>query len=221
MKIKSGILGLVAVALMSTSAMASDLKLGGEVGMGTDYISRGYSLTDGDPQIFGRLEARGLPYGFTTGVWASNAEVGGANSEWGFYVANSQEVGGGLTVGGDAYYYTYPGNDGNDYWEFGLNANYDFGYADLTGAVYWSPEYYGWNGDGWYKTVTLTVPVVDSFSVYGTGGHQAIDGLNNTWDYGFGVLYTVDAYTVNVGWNGYDTRGADDSRVVSKVSYAF
>ncbi len=222
---KNKVFGLVGTALvavlMAGAAHASDVKLSGTAGMSTDYISRGYSFTSGDPQVFANVQAN-FAEGFNAGVWGSNVDLGTGNSEFGFYVGNTREYGN-LTVGLDAYYYTYPDVNNIDYWEFGAHAGYDFDVATLGGSLYYSPNYFADTGAGWYKTVTLTVPVTDRVALYGTGGHQSLNCGPNAWDYGVGVTYEfVDGYSLDLGWNGVDDKfGGDDNRVTATLTASF
>ena len=96
-----------------------------------------------------------------------------------------------------------------DFNEFGLVVGYDFGVAQLQGAVRYSPNFFGNSGIAWYKWGQLTVPLSFiklnenvSFKLFGAIGNQYIErfinygiGHDNYWDWqvGLGVsLYGVD-----------------------------
>jgi len=128
------------------------------------------------------------------------------------------------------------------YNEFYLWAGYDFGVAQLAGAVAWSPSYYADGGAAWYKSAELTVPL--GFLPFGRElglkgfaslGNQYIERYftsgylsDNYWDWEIGLrarLWQVDVALSYVDTN-LDPVGCSNSRncearVVFKISKTF
>ena len=92
-----------------------------------------------------------------------------------------------------------------DFNEFGLVAGYDFGLAQLQGAVRYSPNFFANSGVAWYKWAQLTVPLPFinfneniAFKVFGTIGNQYVQRFtnygipsNNYWDWQIGLTANV------------------------------
>ena len=92
-----------------------------------------------------------------------------------------------------------------DFNEFGLVVGYDFGVAQLQGAVRYSPNFFANSGVAWYKWAQLSVPLSFininenvAFKVFGTIGNQYVQRFanygipsNNYWDWQLGLTATV------------------------------
>jgi uncharacterized protein (TIGR02001 family) len=92
-----------------------------------------------------------------------------------------------------------------DFNEFGLVVGYDFGVAQLQGAVRYSPNFFANSGVAWYKWAQLSVPLSFininenvAFKVFGTIGNQSVQRFanygipsNNYWDWQLGLTATV------------------------------
>lgn len=101
-----------------------------------------------------------------------------------------------------------------DFNEFGLVVGYDFGFAQLQGAVRYSPNFFANSGIAWYKWGQLTVPLPFinlndniSFKLFGTIGNQAVErfanygiGYNNYWDWQVGLGVTVYGFDLSVAY---------------------
>ncbi len=165
----------------------------GTVYFTTDYRFRGISNSDG-PAIQGSLD---WTYnGFYLGAWASNTEFSDSNLEIDYY-GGYRFPWNGITFDVSALYYQYPGEDPNsvdefdpfgnieaDYVEAHAGANYTFE-TDLSPSVgvhyYWSPDFFGEDGDGHYVqgNVGVSVPFGYSstgFNPYGIVGYQHVEG---------------------------------------------
>jgi uncharacterized protein (TIGR02001 family) len=132
-----------------------------------------------------------------------------------------------------------------DFNEVGLVIGYDFGVAQLQGAVRYSPNFFANSGNAWYKWGQLTVPLnfvklnllnePVTFKVFGTVGNQYVErftnygiGYNNYWDWqvGLGVnVYGVDLSIAYVDTNlDQSTCGATmncDARAIFTISKTF
>ena len=73
-----------------------------------------------------------------------------------------------------------------DFNEFGLVVGYDFGVAQLQGAVRYSPNFFANSGIAWYKWGQFTVPLSFiklnenvAFKLFGTIGNQYVERFTN------------------------------------------
>ena len=129
-----------------------------------------------------------------------------------------------------------------DFNEFGLVLGYDFGVAQIQGAVRYSPNFFANSGIAWYKWGQLTVPLSFiklnenvSFKLFGTLGNQYVErftnygiGYNNYWDWqiGLGVsVYGVDLSIAYVDTNldsaqCFNTMNCD-ARAIFTISKTF
>lgn len=101
-----------------------------------------------------------------------------------------------------------------DFNEFGLVLGYDFGVAQLQGAVRYSPNFYANSGAAWYKWGSLAVPLSFirinenvSFKVFGTLGNQYVErfanygiGYDNYWDWQVGLGATAWGFDLSLAW---------------------
>ena len=210
---KSLKLSLMAVAgslALAGGAQAADRPLGltFNVGAATDYVFRGISQTDEDPQIFAGADiSSGIFYG---GVWGSNVEFGdGTDAEFDVY-AGVKPVVGPVTFDLGVIYYGYV-DDGNDwdYVEFKGAGSVPVGPGTIGAAVYYSPNFTG-PGDieGLYYELNGSVAIPNTkFSLSGAVGHQELsDGAVDYTTWNVGVGYAV---TDNIG---LDFRYIDTSK---------
>ena len=113
--------------------------------------------------------------------------------------------------------YNYLGAPSNlfyDFSEFGLVVGYDFGPAQLQGAVRYSPNFYANSGIAWYKWGQLTVPLPFinfndnvAFKLFGTVGNQYVErfanygiAYDNYWDWQVGLTVTVYGFDLSVAY---------------------
>ncbi len=145
---KSGILGGLAVAMMSASAFAggdvmapppskSACGLSANVALTNDYIFRGVTQTDGDAAIQGGVDVScGI---FYAGVWGSNVDFGTDTTvEVDFYAGIKTEYKG-ITFDLGAIVYAY--DDADDVVEFKLGASGEIYSGTTVGfTAYLNPE---------------------------------------------------------------------------------
>jgi uncharacterized protein (TIGR02001 family) len=141
--------------------------------------------------------------------------------------------------------YNYLGAPSNlfyDFNEFGLVVGYDFGVAQLQGAVRYSPNFFGNSGIAWYKWGQLSVPLSFiklnenvAFKLYGTIGNQYVErftnygiGNNNYWDWQIGFTATVYGVDLTIAYidTNLDVAGCAatmncDARAVFTISKTF
>ena len=101
-----------------------------------------------------------------------------------------------------------------DFNEFSLVVGYDFGVAQVSGAVRYSPNFFANSGIAWYKWGQVTVPLTFinfnenvTFKVFGTVGNQYVErftnygiGYNNYWDWQIGIGATVYGFDLSVAY---------------------
>ena len=100
-----------------------------------------------------------------------------------------------------------------DFNEFGLVLGYDFGVAQVQGAVRYSPNFYANSGIAWYKWGQVTLPIPYTFNenfafkIYGAVGNQYVErftnygiGNNNYWDWQIGFTATVYGVDLSIAY---------------------
>ncbi|WP_332767729.1 TorF family putative porin [Phenylobacterium sp.] len=116
----------------------------GQIGASTDYVSKGVSKTNGDPQLWGRLEA--AHGGAYAGAWASNVELSQrSDAELQVYVGRRAKAFG-YALDVSAFYKTFPGTrDGvdEDLVEFRADAARAFGPVQARLRAEWTPDNFG------------------------------------------------------------------------------
>lgn len=195
----------------------------------TDYRFRGQSQSQGDFAVSG-----GVDYahesGFFAGVWASNVDFNDAAEtyyEVDFYAGFTKAITDKTSGTIKAIYYAYPGADylpganENDYFELIGSLAHDFGGANGTLEVAWSPDYFLESGDSVAVTGGLSVPVAETFLFFDGGvsvsskvGYQWIDenatfGTPDYLFYDIGVSAKVGKATFDVRWVDTDLSEAE------------
>ena len=201
-----------ATVALSGAAMAEDLKLSYNVGIASDYVFRGVSNTQEDPQIFGGVDASyGMGY---AGVWASNVDFGTDNpsAEIDLYAGVKPAIGDtNLDLG--VIYYGYvddkeatPGQ--YSYIELKAAASRAVGPGTVGVAAYYSPEFPFETGKAFYYEVNASFPVMEKLSIGGALGHQEIKlaGDYNTWNVGATYALT-DKLAADLRYSDTDEHG--------------
>ena len=210
-------LAALAVAALSTAAQAQDTPNQGQdqgqgpqppviqdssrpevtfnLGVASDYVFRGVSQTDENPQVFAGADlASGA---FYAGAWGSNVEFAGdedTNLEIDLYGGWRPEVAGyGLDFG--AIYYLYPGQpDGAEYDFLELKAGASRAIGPVSGGLYayWSPEFFAETGNALYLGANAAYELTPRALVTGALGRQDIDagGDYTTWNLGLAFSLT-------------------------------
>lgn len=198
------------------------------VGAATEYVFRGVSQTDEDPQIFGGVDTTIGKIGYA-GVWASNVDFGdGTDFEYDLYAGVKPALGA-ATLDLGVIYYGYadqPSGANWDYWEGKVGISAPFGPATFGANVYYSPEFTGKTGDAWYKEVYASVTIPETrVAVSGGFGHQAIAEAGDyaTWNLGAGFALTDN---ISLDARYYDTDAHEfgkiyDSRFVASAKIVF
>jgi uncharacterized protein (TIGR02001 family) len=199
-------------AAQAQEAQAGPVKLSFNVGGATDYVFRGISQTDENPQISGGVDATLGAIGYA-GIWASNVDFNnGTGAEVDLYGGVKPTLGAAtLDIGVIYYGYTnQPSGPHEDYWEGKLAASIPAGKATLGAAVYYSPEFFGETGQATYLEANGAAPIGDSrFTVSGALGRQWVDaGVDYTvWNLGVGLALT-DHLALDLRYWGTDEEDA-------------
>jgi uncharacterized protein (TIGR02001 family) len=197
---KISLAAAAATVALSGAAMAEELKLSYNVGVASDYVFRGVSNTQEDPQIFGGVDASyGIGY---AGVWASNVDFGtdDPTAEIDLYAGVKPTVGDtALDLG--LIYYGYVDDKGAtpgsySYVELKAAASKPVGPATVGLAFYYSPEFPFKTGKAMYYEVNGSFPVMEKLSVSAALGHQEIDSAGDYATWNIGATY---ALTSNLG----------------------
>jgi uncharacterized protein (TIGR02001 family) len=192
----------------------------------TDYSYRGISQTQRQIAIQPSFTyetaavSEKVPLSAYVGAWGSNVYFGNTNPT----VAEIDLITGlrlkaleGKLTGDLGYIrYNYLGAPSDlfyDFNEFGLVLGYDFGVAQIQGAVRYSPNFFGNSGIAWYKWGQVSVPIPWTFNenvafkLYGTVGNQYVErftnygiGNNNYWDWQIGFTATVYGVDLTIAY---------------------
>jgi uncharacterized protein (TIGR02001 family) len=220
------VLLVLACATPAAAARLGDADLDFSLGAATDYVFRGKSLTNEDPQVYGGASAAlGRAY---AGAWVSNVDFGnGTDAEFDLYAGVTPQAG---PVSFDLaiIYYGYvdaPKGSHQDHFEGKVAASFPLGPASLGAAVAYSPEYMGKRGKALYYEINAATTVPGTpFSVSAAAGRQEFNGPfdYNTWNVGVG--YALGEHL------GFDLRYSDTdvhgdklygSRVTAGVKLTF
>lgn len=197
------------------------------IGASNDYVFRGVSQTDENPQVFG-----GVDFGsgiFYAGAWASNVDFNNdTDAEYDLYVGVKPTLGAvGLDLGVIRYgYISSPKGSNQDYWEFKAAASTPVGPGAIGVAAYYSPEFFGGIGEALYYEVNGSVAIPDTkVSLSGAVGHQWLDATGDytTWNLGLGYALT-DHFAIDLRYhdtNQHDFGDIYDSRFVATIKATF
>ena len=219
---------------------AGSFTFSGQARLATDYVFRGISQTDKEPQVQVQFSAT-HDSGLYAGVWASNTDFGGPGNsmELDPFIGFSGSVGDtgwGYDVG--YWHYTYPGSRSDfDYGEFYAIGTYEVGQLSFSGSLWYAPDYFGddFFGDGSSLAYQggAAYAFANGFSVSGTVGEQTFDqpsGLGDQdytyWD--IGVSKDWKGFNLDLRWHDTDGVKSDlaapylaDGRLVFSVSRSF
>lgn len=229
---KTTLLAASATIAMGGAALAqestSPFDFSFNVGASSDYVFRGASQTDENPQIFAGVDTTLWGVGYA-GAWVSNVDFNnGTDAEYDLYVGIKPQAGP-FTLDLAVIYYGYinapSGAPDQDYVEFKAAGSAPVGAATVGAAVFYSDDFFGETGPATYVELNAAVPVAEKFTVSGALGYQDVDydGDYTTWN--LGVSYAVND-VIGVDLRYHDTDEHDfgdiyDSRVVIGLKAVF
>ena len=189
--LKTALLAATAALAVTSVAQAADgPTYSVNVGVASDYVFRGVSQTNGDPQLFGGADvAAGQAY---AGIWLSNVDFGDStNIEYDIYAGVKPEVAGfNLDLAAIYYGYTDTPNEAKyGYGEVKAAASRTIGKATVGAAYYYSPDFFGADKTATYVELNGAYAINDTVSVSGAYGHQALDVNKDysTWNIGAAI----------------------------------
>ena len=213
---KVAMLAAAATIAMGGAAFAEEadpFAVSFNVGAATDYIFRGITNTNNNPQMYGGADATIMGIGYA-GVWVSNVDFGNSTDfEYDLYAGVKPTLG---PVAFDlgVIYYGYnnkPSGPDEAYVEWKAAASVPVGPASIGAAVYYSDDFFGETGKATYYEVNGSMPIADTkFSVSGALGHQDVVGPLDytTWNLGVGYALT-DHVTFDLRY--WDTDADEDT----------
>ena len=226
----TALLAAAATAAMSGAAFAQDespLDLSFNVGAATDYVWRGVSQTDENPQLSAGIDTTVGSLGYT-GAWISNVDFNnGTDAEFDLYAGVKPQLGP-VSLDLGVIYYGYinaPTGSDQDFIEFKVAGSVPVGPATLGAGVYYSDDFFGGTGQATYFELNGSTPVAEKVSVSGAVGYQDVDyeGDYTTWNLGVGYALT-DFLGVDLRYHDTDEHDFGDlyeSRVVLGLKAAF
>lgn len=212
-------IGAAAVASATLAgAGAAQAEITANVGLTTDYVFRGVSLSDNGLAIQGGFDwSSEIAY---AGVWASNVEEGVEMDLYGGFTPTTGSVE--WNIGAIGYF--YPGADDDaaefDYVEFLLGASTSLTDQFSVGAsVYYAPENRGDSGEATYFEINGAYQPMDALSFSAAYGNQSVenpDGLAggageddyNTWN--IGAAYAIHGFTLDLRYHDTDIDAGSD-----------
>lgn len=231
---KIALVSLAALALPTVAFAQESSILPGEfsanVGFVSDYVWRGYSQTDEKPAVQGGIDWS-HDSGFHFGVWGSNVDFGPADDStmeldlaggWGQSIGNfSYDIG--------VVWYTYPGEDVNNFFEGNLSGTYTVLEGLDVGAFYaYSPDFFAQSDDAHYLqgNISYGFDVGLPVTLGATLGHQWLTGSGDYLDWSATASVAVDAIELGVSYTDTDVDEATcgdlcGPRAIAFVSYSF
>ena len=186
---------LAAIGLMAIGYEATAADVTGNAAIGTDYVWRGSTQTQGDPTVQAGVKVAGES-GLYASIWASNVEFAQethASSELDVTVGWSKALGEDWAIDVGAVHYRYPSTTVDlDWTELNATLIYKGNYSLSLGH---SGEALGYDADGTYVLVGAKFPVSDTFRFEAAAGHYMLDDAVVARDgYTHGLVSAVWAF---------------------------
>jgi len=225
--LKLTLLAAAATLAMGSAAAAQESPVSFNVGVASDYVFRGVSQTNEDPQVFGGVDFTIGEIGYA-GIWASNVDFGDDTAaEVDFYAGVTPTLGV-ASMDFGVVYYAYvdaPTAADFDFWEFSASGTIPAGPAEVGAALYYSPDFFGGTGDAFYYEVNAAAPLTERLSVSGAVGRQEVDtGIDyTTWNLGVGFAIN-DTLGLDLRYHDTDEDGLGkigEGRVAASLTAAF
>ncbi|MFM8376232.1 MAG: TorF family putative porin [Phenylobacterium sp.] len=207
-----------AALALGTAAQAQDKpEFSFNVGVASDYVFRGFSQTDSNPQVYGGADV-GIGI-FYAGTWLSNVDFGDSTDmEYDLYAGFKPTLGPvSLDVGIVRYGYTNQSDGADlDFWEGKVAGSIPAGKGTVGAAVYYTPENFNQTGKATYVELNGSMPVTDKLSVSGAIGHQSLEGPLDYETWNLGVGYAInDVFGIDLRYWDTNVEKADDPFKVS------
>jgi len=220
---KTKFIALSLAACCFTAPVAAQ-EVTGNVALGTDYIFRGITQTDGGPAVSGGFDIESD--GFYAGVWASSVDFSDETTMeldlYGGYAFSS----GGFDYDVGIIYYGYPdspsaGGDQN-FWEVYGGIARAFGPVDWDAKLSYSPDFYAETGPALYVETGLGMEIGAGLTLDGRIGASRFDDVPTAdyEDYNIGISGSVFQ---TVGWDlrFHDVSDGGNESLVLSFSQSF
>lgn len=172
---KAGTLALVGCLAMVPAAGMADLS--GSIGVASNYVFRGVTLTDDEAQVSGSLDYA-HESGFYVGAWASN--FAGSTYELDLYAGYGGDLGNGVSYDVSYLLYTFPELDDANYGEVVGSVSYQWFTAGIGYTLNSEVDESAATQDLFvendlYYFASVGVPLENGWSVGGTVGYYDFD----------------------------------------------
>ena len=221
-----GALGLSAGAAAAQDAPQKAFTLNYNVGVASDYVFRGVSQTDENPQVFGGVD---LTAGkFYAGTWASNVDFGDkTDAEIDLYAGFKPTLGPATLDLGVIYYGYVNAPDHADYanTEFKVAGSIPAGKGGVGAAVFYSHDSFGAAKEATYYELNGSYPVAAKWTVSGVLGRQTYSGTGDYTTWNLGAAYAInDKLALDLRYvdtSEHDFGKLYDSRAVATLKASF
>jgi len=196
-----------ALALCAGAAQAQQLSY--NLGVASDYVFRGVSQTQENPQVSGGIDlTAGKLY---AGTWASNVDFGDkTDAEIDLYAGYKPTLGAAALDFGVIYYGYVGAPKGADYGnvEFKAAGSVPAGKGAVGAAVFYSPDSFGAAKEAVYYELNGSYPVAAKWTVSGAVGRQTYEGSGDyaTWNVGAAYALT-DRLSLDLRYHDTDQHG--------------
>lgn len=181
-----------AVLLLSVASAAAAQDVTYNVGVTSDYVTRGTSQTNHDAAVSGGVD---LTYdsGFYVGAWASEVDFGdGTDAEIDFYAGYRTEAAGfGLDFGVASYNYTNAPTNLNMV-EGLVTLTRPVGPLATTVEIAYSPDYFNLGTQSLWTEARASLPLAERLTLSGSVGYQYIENE--------ALFPSYSTYNVGVGY---------------------
>ena len=207
---------------MMAGAAHAETTVSGNVALASDYVFRGISQTNTEPAVQGGFDVAADI--FYAGVWASNLSgYLASNYELDLYAGVKPTLGPvSLDLGLVGYFYPGANDSGSELDYYEAKAAASIAPAEglsLGGALYYSPEFYGETGAGFYLEVNASYALSEAVTFSGAFGQQSIDDVDGpatgtadddytTWN--LGAAYAISGFTLDLRYIGSSIEAADN-----------
>lgn len=199
-----------ALALVASPALADDVSF--NVGLSSDYVTRGSSQTNHQPGY-----SLGVDFtsdsGFYVGAWTSNVDFGdGTDREVDLYGGyRTTALGWSVDYGVAAYLYTNAPVE-LDMVEAIFTASRTFGDVTSTNTLAYSPDYFSVGSSSIWVESSLAKPLTARLTLSGAVGYQHVDNENLFPSYSTANVGLAYALTPSISVDGrYTVNDLDES----------
>jgi uncharacterized protein (TIGR02001 family) len=193
MNLRLALCAAAALAIAGPAAAQDGPSFDFNIGAASDYVFRGVSQTDENPQVFGGADVSAGQ--FYAGVWGSNVDFNDTtDAEFDLYAGFKPTLGV-VSLDLGVLYYGYidqPSGADLDYFELKAAGSIPLGPATLGVQAYYSPNYYAGVDHALYYEINGSFSPTEKLSFSAALGRQQVSGAGDytTWNIGAGYALT-------------------------------